>query len=293
MAQKIIIGVIAVILIGAGAYYLAFRGSSSPLGEKPVNSAQFSCDADKTIQADFYKDKVRLVLSDGRTLDLPQAVSASGARYADAAGTTVFWNKGDTAFVTEGSDTNQTFANCEVVVPGAPARTSYASSTMGISLKYAPDFRMAPSYQYTGFPKKPISGVKLLIPDTMATGTNLSSFDTGVSVEQLPRAKNCTADIFITQNVKPMPVAINGVAYTVATTSDAAVGNRYEETVYALTDSKPCTAVRYFLHYAAIENFDPEAVKAFDRDAIMAAFDKIRDSVRLTSQGAAATSTTI
>ena len=56
--------------------------------------------------------RVDLILSDGRTLSVPQAMSASGARYATADESFVFWNKGDTAFVTEGDPNQQTFANC-------------------------------------------------------------------------------------------------------------------------------------------------------------------------------------
>ena len=41
--------------------------------------------------------------------------------------------------------------------------------------------------------KKLIHGVKFTIPMTMATGTNLSS-DTHLSIESLPRAKNCTGE---------------------------------------------------------------------------------------------------
>ena len=34
------------------------------------------------------------------------------SRYANADETFVFWNKGDTAFVTEGKDETQTYADC-------------------------------------------------------------------------------------------------------------------------------------------------------------------------------------
>jgi len=75
----------------------------------------FSCDEAKTIGASFYvgDDKfVDLELSDGRKLSVPRAMSASGARYANADESFVFWNKGDTAFVTEGAASETTFANC-------------------------------------------------------------------------------------------------------------------------------------------------------------------------------------
>ncbi|HRH88855.1 MAG TPA: MliC family protein [Rubrivivax sp.] len=54
--------------------------------------------------------RVELALSDGRRLTLPQALSASGARYASADEGTVFWTKGPTAFVDEQG--RQTYADC-------------------------------------------------------------------------------------------------------------------------------------------------------------------------------------
>ena len=53
---------------------------------------------------------MKLVLSDGRVLRLPQALSASGARYANAAESIVFWNKGNTAFIEEKGKT--TYDGC-------------------------------------------------------------------------------------------------------------------------------------------------------------------------------------
>jgi membrane-bound inhibitor of C-type lysozyme len=43
-------------------------------------------------------------------MSVPRAMSASGARYANADESFVFWNKGDTAFITEGEET--TFKDC-------------------------------------------------------------------------------------------------------------------------------------------------------------------------------------
>ena len=80
-------------------------------------SVVFSCGDSKTIAATFYPtdDKfVDLKLSDGRNLSVPHAISASGARYANADETFVFWNKGDTAFVTEGTSSVETFKNCSL-----------------------------------------------------------------------------------------------------------------------------------------------------------------------------------
>ena len=75
----------------------------------------FTCDDGKSIVADFYvgDDKfVDLALSDARAMSVPRAISASGARYANADESFVFWNKGDTAFVTENGTT--TYAGCVI-----------------------------------------------------------------------------------------------------------------------------------------------------------------------------------
>ena len=58
------------------------------------------------------RNSVDLKLSDGRSLKVPQAMSASGARYANKDETFVFWNKGDTAFVTEGKDGKEAYSGC-------------------------------------------------------------------------------------------------------------------------------------------------------------------------------------
>ncbi len=117
----------------------------------------------------------------------------------------------------------------------------------------------------------------------MATGTNLAS-DTGVSVEWLPNAHSCTGDIFVQANVTPQSLSENGIEYSVATTTSGAAGNFYEEDVYALAGSKPCTAVRYFIHSTDIGNYATGTVTAFDRDSLISQFDAIRQSLTLTTE---------
>ena len=77
--------------------------------------ATFACKGGKSIAATFAPDSVALKLSDGRSLTLPQAMSGSGARYANADETLVFWNKGDAAFITEGpGEGKETYSGCVV-----------------------------------------------------------------------------------------------------------------------------------------------------------------------------------
>lgn len=91
-----------------------------------IVTATYSCDGNKTITASFYKGvnvpvakpdeppipggSVDLKLSDGRTMTLPQTISASGIRYANPAESFIFWNKGNSAFITENN--LDTYVNC-------------------------------------------------------------------------------------------------------------------------------------------------------------------------------------
>jgi membrane-bound inhibitor of C-type lysozyme len=107
MRRRTQLAVLGIVLLMA-APALAEDGRA----DDPVVQATFTCNDDKSINAAFHADKVDLTLSDGRSLELPQVVSGSGARYANADESFVFWNKGDTAFVTEGPDEAMTYVEC-------------------------------------------------------------------------------------------------------------------------------------------------------------------------------------
>ncbi|PIR83916.1 hypothetical protein COU18_00675 [Candidatus Kaiserbacteria bacterium CG10_big_fil_rev_8_21_14_0_10_51_14] len=177
-----------------------------------------------------------------------------------------------------------------VPTPEVPTTSTYATTTYSVS--YSRDFTLDSAHTYEGVsPTKPIYGVRFTIPIAMATGTNLSS-DTYLSVEQLPRAQNCTGDIYLLANVKANTLTENGVDYSLASSTEGAAGNRYEEMVYALADSKPCTAVRYFIHSTSIGNYATGTVREFDRVALLAAFDTIRASIVLGSAPTATSTST-
>ena len=164
--------------------------------------------------------------------------------------------------------------------PQEMATSTYATTTF--SVVYSRDFTADDSHVYDQVnPNKPISGVRFTAPVAMGTGTNLAN-DTYLSVEQLPRAQNCTGDIYLAANVKASEVTESGVKYSLATSSGAAAGNLYEEMVYALSGSSPCTAVRYYIHSTNIGNYATGTVE-FDRAALLAAFDTIRQSLVLGS----------
>jgi len=163
----------------------------------------------------------------------------------------------------------------------------YSSSALGFSIHYPTGFTVDDSYKYQELgPGKDISGVKFTIPASLVAGTNLGS-DSYLSVEQIPSATTCSAGLFLDlqgqkTNLNPTTVVDRGTTYSLASTTGAGAGNRYEETVYVLSSVKPCTAVRYFIHYGVIENYPVGAVHQFDETAILAQFDKIRRTLTIT-----------
>src|SRR3989344_100407 len=161
-----------------------------------------------------------------------------------------------------------------------PLVRTYATSTYSIA--YPPEFTIDEGYSYDQFQGKPIAGVKFTVPMQMATGTNLSA-TSYVSVEQLPRALSCAGDIYVVPNVRPRDISEGSTIYSVATTTEGAAGSTFEEQVWAIKGSKPCTAIRYFIRTAPMVNFEAGAVREYGRAALLLAFDEIRRSLVLST----------
>ncbi len=135
------------------------------------------------------------------------------------------------------------------------------------------------AYVYTALGSSTeIAGVKFTIPGIFAAGTNLSK-DSYLSVEHLAEGELCDAVTFIGIPDSSRVISEGASTYSFASSSQAAAGNRYEEYVYVLPGSKPCIAVRYFIHYSAIENYDSGTVTAFNRTKLFSNFDVIRNTL--------------
>lgn len=124
------IGLVALIIIlaiiaGIAAFFHPTVESGMAV-KQPIADVTYVCDGGKTMHVLYYQGtttppaspgmpptpggSVTVTLSDGRTMTLPQTISADGARYANADESFIFWSKGDGAFVMEGNAT--TYANC-------------------------------------------------------------------------------------------------------------------------------------------------------------------------------------
>lgn len=94
--------------------------------ENLIAQAIYVCDGGKTVNAVFYQGEsaavepgqmpqpsgsVKVNLNDGRSFDLPQTISASGARYANEDESFIFWNKGDSVMILEEGE-ERGYTNC-------------------------------------------------------------------------------------------------------------------------------------------------------------------------------------
>jgi membrane-bound inhibitor of C-type lysozyme len=294
------VAVLGVLLVALGC--LAFL-SLTPKTAAPTAEATYACDGGNTLDATFFKGetkpptspgapptpggRVDVKLSDGREMTLRQTISADGGRYANGDESFVFWDKGTRALVLENGK-KVPYVGCIKVAPqpaGSDLAQIYISSSKDFSIRLPNGYRIDEKYQYQGFgPGDGIDGVKFTIPADLAKGTNLSQ-DTYVSVEEIPDNYGCSGDLFLVwQGIHAGDSVVNdnGTTWYVASSTEAAAGNRYEETVYAIfkdvnaEESSTCIAVRYFIHYGAFENYPSGTVREFDMVGLLKEFDAIR-----------------
>ncbi len=301
MKKFLVIFAVIVILVLAGWFFVSHPESIEMLGldgNKAPQTITYACNNNKKITATFFKGEskpatspnlpptpggsVSLKLSGGRFVAIPQTISADGTRYATEDESFIFWSKGNGALVLENNE-EKTFIGC-VRVADVPEESNlteiYVNGTEGFSIRYPEGYSVNTSHAYQLAPGKKIAGVAFTIPPPPTEGPNLSS-DTYISIESIPQTDSCTANIFLDGIHPATEKTQNDVTYSVATSSNAGLGSRYEETIYAIPGTNPCIAIRYVVHYTVIENYDPGTTPAFDKDALLLEFDAIRSTLIL------------
>ncbi len=312
MNKFLIFFALLIVLILGGFYFL--YPEPVPVVQAPIvlptdtaptllDRVVYMCGRAMTIDASYYEGvatttviigqppvptgNVQLLLSDGRTFDVPQTISASGVRYANTDETFIFWNKGNSALILENGAEKEYMGCVRIASPivGVNLPATYVSSDATFSIRLpslmstqTPGYSVDETFKNQVSPDKSIAGIKFTIPKMNATGTNLSS-DTYISVEHIPVTQVCDAGLFFNETTTVQQKIENGTSYSVATSTGAGAGNRYDEIVYALPGTNPCTGVRYMIHSMAIENYATGTITAFNRTALMTEFDHIRQSL--------------
>lgn len=162
---------------------------------------------------------------------------------------------------------------------------TYSSSKYGFAFKHPSNWSVDESYAYDLLgPKEPtIPGVKLYVPTNLTQGTNLSPSQTGISIEVMPNMPSCSAYPFLIQPGSVINETINGATYSTASSTGAGAGNLYEEYIYALPNTDPCVAIRYFIHSTNIANYPEGTVEEYDRAELLKNFNAVRDSLTVTA----------
>ncbi len=145
----------------------------------------------------------------------------------------------------------------------------YKNSAIGFSIKYMSSYTKNTSYTYTFLTSGSIPGVSFEVPAAFTTGTNLID-DSYISVEWLPTGSSAKNFLESGTSITEIPgTTAGGVAYTVAERDEAAAGNYYYETVYAVSSGAYCIGIRLFIHSTNLGVYDPGTVRAYDRRALL------------------------
>jgi membrane-bound inhibitor of C-type lysozyme len=283
----IILGLFVLALIAL--FYVEKNLNTAPVVQAPapvpvaVNAVTYYCQ-EGILKAVYGKSDVAVTFPDGHSLVLPQSVSADGGRYES--GTTVFWSKGDNAFVTEKDKT--TYTNC---VTGnqitAGGTNTFTDAGKTFSFSYPSEFNFSGGDgSYTQDWRVNTQNLGLLftvvqIPKSFMPGTNFgdAKFTVGTSADP-DAVKNC----LVAQNgekVESSNAMIGNTKFTEITLSDAGAGNFYETTSYRTLRNDQCYAVEYTIHSSNIGNYSPDqGIKEFDQAKITSILEGMAESFK-------------
>jgi membrane-bound inhibitor of C-type lysozyme len=302
MKPSLAIIIVIIILAVAGVAYWAY----APKAQAPTTTASstattqnvvtYSCDSSKTINATYGTNSVKIVLSDGRTFNLPHVESGSGIRYEQGSGTAQdvqFSSEGDNAFLMENNV--MTYSNCV-------AGTSSATTSGNVMLKSYTDQGKTFTFNYPNAFTLSGGGVgytqdwmlnstamglvlaKLTVPSSLQPKTNFNEATLTVGT-----SADATAVSQCLTNVNGLPstkstVTINGVQYTKIVYSDAAAGNRYDTTSYRTVRNNQCYVIEYTIHYGNIDNYPADSgIKAFNESQVQNLLEQVVQSFKFLS----------
>lgn len=289
MHKNIYIGAIAVVVLLLIGWYAVSRIPSANPAFTPT-TVTYACEPG-SIVATYRDAEVAITLSDGRSFTLPQAVSASGIRYEQGAGTEqeyLFASKGDNAFFMENG--KSTYDNC--VANSTPTESQNGMKTFtdsGKSFQFHYPEDLAVTGGGVGYSTDWSFGTaslgmllaKVSVPKTFEPKTNFSEarFTVGTSAD--PQAVHDCLAAPQGSSAAPVTVTINGTSYTKFVSGDAGAGNFYETTSYhALRDSQ-CYAIEYTIHSTNLGNYSPDqGISAFDKAKVQAVLESMVQSFR-------------
>jgi len=131
----------------------------------------------------------------------------------------------------------------------------------------------------------PEAAVVVTLDPAAFKGTNLGDASVSVGVSNDPTIVAACSAGKAAQGEKPDGAAtLGGLKFSRFAFEDEGAGNRYTSTIYRATAGGNCYEVVEFLHWAAMENFSPGAIKEFDRAKIEAELRAITRSFAITGR---------
>ncbi len=166
-------------------------------------------------------------------------------------------------------------------MPAKPATSLiYRNDEAGYTVQYPKGFFAVESGRNPLNMNETFSGIFFNFPSSFVLGTNLSK-ESFISVETKVEIACTPKDFLMAGNPgSTSTIQADGLTFKGQSASDAAAGNRYNETVYTTLHKNVCYGIRLFLHSGNIDNYDPGTVRAFDQAKIESLFKEMVSSFR-------------
>ncbi len=163
--------------------------------------------------------------------------------------------------------------------------TTYTSSVAPVfSIQYLKGSVVTEDYSDALIPGSQITGVKFDIPDAYTHGPRLAA--ASLTVEHAASGASCSALTFLPLATTTSVVKERGVSYEVASLSFGDPRNRFENKVFVLSGSQPCTALLYTMQLKNAGAPEPAAARSqnpfsFNKTTVYDLFDTMRRSLVL------------
>src|SRR5699024_878734 len=271
--------VVIVFIISIG--YWAFNGSYQN-DEEDINSPAcitFVCSQSNSVQAKFNDQTVNLILSDGRSFELEQRRSASGARYTNKKETIVFWNKGHIAFVT--ANDSITYKNCGKQGEDDLANLKQYKSGH-IRLRHPQTLQLISENikDTTGWSSSStqkgtlIVAFKLDLSDYVKTNLSQAVITVGKSSEA-QSVSACMGEP-LAPAVSRDTVRRSDATFFKSEYAEAGAGNLYQIRRFRTLHKGICYSIEEMVHSTNIQNYPPErGVSEFDSTQVWETLDTV------------------
>jgi membrane-bound inhibitor of C-type lysozyme len=285
MKTSTLLGVLLILVAILLAWYELVLVPMAHTTAAPASSPAVSYFCDEgVLQVTYASSSVSVTFPDGRTVLLQQTMSGSGTRY-EASGT-VFWSKGDDAFVTVGDTTP--YNNCVAgSVATSGGNSTYTDQEKTFSFSYPAQFTLSGGgigYTQSWMQNAMTSGMllaKVSVPASLQPNTNFASSQFTVGVSSDPSALATCLTQTNPSNASSTQVTLNGTPFTKVTYGDAGTGNFYDITSYRIVHGGACYAIEYVIHSLNIGNFPPSrGIREFDKTQVQNMFESMAQSFR-------------